>query len=64
MDDDAAIAVIQALQPVDFDKSMTSHLDHKIWQDVYRPRHFGIPLYVKFTLDAKGSFLLIGFKGE
>jgi motility quorum-sensing regulator/GCU-specific mRNA interferase toxin len=32
------ISVVAALKPGDFYKSMTSHADHRIWQDVYRPR--------------------------
>ncbi len=29
------LAVISALQPTDFYKSMTTHADHSSWQDVY-----------------------------
>jgi motility quorum-sensing regulator/GCU-specific mRNA interferase toxin len=28
--------VVTALTPKDFYKSMTTHADHRIWQDVYR----------------------------
>ena len=31
------IAVVMALTPADFHKSMTTHADHQLWQDVYRP---------------------------
>ena len=31
------IGVVAALTPRDFYKSMTTHADHRIWQDVYRP---------------------------
>jgi motility quorum-sensing regulator/GCU-specific mRNA interferase toxin len=31
------VAVVAALTPKDFYKSMTTNLDHRIWQDVYRP---------------------------
>jgi len=34
MDDDAVVAVIQGLSLRDFDKSMTSIADHRVWQDV------------------------------
>jgi motility quorum-sensing regulator/GCU-specific mRNA interferase toxin len=30
-------AVIPALNPADFYKSMTTHADHKVWQDVAHP---------------------------
>lgn len=62
MDDSAVVAVIQALKSSDFDKSMTSFADHKIWQDVYKPNVGDRTIYVKFTLDAQQSLLLISFK--
>lgn len=31
------VGVVAALTPRDFYKSMTTHTDHRIWQDVYRP---------------------------
>jgi motility quorum-sensing regulator/GCU-specific mRNA interferase toxin len=37
LDFDGIVAVIMALTPKDFHKSMTAHADHRIWQDVYRP---------------------------
>jgi hypothetical protein len=36
--------------------------DHRVWQDVYRPRVAGTDLYVKFTVDAQGALFLISFK--
>jgi motility quorum-sensing regulator/GCU-specific mRNA interferase toxin len=62
MDDVAVVAVIQGLSLSDFDKSMTSLADHRVWQDVYKPRVGGQTLYVKFTLDAQQALLLISFK--
>ena len=62
MDDADVVAVIQALSNIDFDKSMTSVSDHRIWQDVYKPKVVGQTLYVKFTLDARQDLLLISFK--
>lgn len=41
---------------------MTSHADHRVWQDVYRPKAAGTGLYVKFTLDAQQVLFLISFK--
>ncbi len=35
------IGVVAALSPKDFYKSMTTHADHRIWQDVYRPKTSG-----------------------
>jgi|SRR5271163_1168654 len=52
MDDEAVVALIQALKHSDFEKSMTSIADHKVWQDVYRPTTVdGRIVYVKFTLE-------------
>ena len=62
MDDGQVVAVIQALMPSDFEKSMTSIGDHKVWQDVYKPAAGGRRLYVKFTLDQPKALFLISFK--
>ncbi len=62
MDDSEVVAVIQALTLVDFEKSMTSIANHKVWQDVYKPNVGGRTLYVKFTLDAREALFLISFK--
>jgi len=62
MDDEAVIAVIQALTSGDFEKSMTSYASSQIWQDVYRPKIGRTRLYVKFTIDTMGALFLISFK--
>ena len=62
MSDSDVVAVVQALSRADFDKAMTSHADHTVWQDVYKPTVAGRDLYVKFTLDARKMLLLISFK--
>lgn len=62
MNDGDVVAVIQGLARTDFDKSMTSNVDSKVWQDVYKPAVDGRELYVKFTLDAQQNYLLISFK--
>jgi motility quorum-sensing regulator/GCU-specific mRNA interferase toxin len=62
MDDAAVVAVIQRLQSSDFDKSMTSIADHRVWQEVYKPSVGRRRLYIKFTLDAQKALFLISFK--
>jgi motility quorum-sensing regulator / GCU-specific mRNA interferase toxin len=62
MDDDAVVAVIQALKGADFEKSMTSYANNQVWQDVYLPTVGGTKLYVKITIDAMGALFLISFK--
>jgi motility quorum-sensing regulator/GCU-specific mRNA interferase toxin len=59
---DEIIATIQTIQRGHFYKSMTSYVDHQVWQDVYHgPSSVGV-LYVKFTADVVTEFLLLSFK--
>ena len=37
------VGVVAALTPRDFYKSMTTHADHRVWQDVYRPKGSAMP---------------------
>lgn len=56
------VCVIQSIESHDFRKSMTSHTDHRVWQDVYNVPSEAGPLYVKSTADAENEFLLLSFK--
>jgi nitrogen fixation protein FixH len=63
MDADEVVRVIQSLRyPADFDKSATAHHDVRQWHDSYKPVVDGATLYLKFTLDDEGKFLLTSFK--
>ncbi|PLC48800.1 mRNA interferase MqsR [Pollutimonas subterranea] len=53
-------AVIEALTIQDFYKSMTTHADHRIWQDVYRPHTAAGPVYLKLTVVK--DVLIVSFK--
>lgn len=53
------LAVLLALTP-DFYKSMTSYADHKVWQDVYRPRTLVGDVYLKLTVI--DDVLIVSFK--
>ena len=55
-----ALAVVQALKRQDFYKSMTTHADHRTWQDVYHGEFKGIALYVKF--QQAGEYFVVSFK--
>ena len=44
------ITVIMALTQKDFYKSMATHSDHKVWQDVYRPTTQAGEVYLKLTV--------------
>jgi motility quorum-sensing regulator/GCU-specific mRNA interferase toxin len=60
LDFDAIVAVIAALTPRDFHKSMTTHADHRIWQDVYRPTTRVGEVYLKLTVI--DDVLIVSFK--
>ncbi len=63
MDAATVVAVIQALQyPVDFDKSATAHHNPQQWHDSYKPFVDQRVLYLKFTVDDEGKFLLTSCK--
>lgn len=53
--------VVLTLTTKDFYKSMTTHNDHRVWQDVYHARTAaGVPLYVKLTVI--DDLLIVSFK--
>lgn len=54
------INVVTALTPQDFHKSMTTHADHRIWQDVYRPMTAMGKVYLKLTVI--DDVLIVSFK--
>jgi motility quorum-sensing regulator/GCU-specific mRNA interferase toxin len=54
------VAVVAALQPRDFYKSMTTHADPRIWQDVYRPSTAAGEIYLKLTVV--DDLLIVPFK--
>jgi motility quorum-sensing regulator/GCU-specific mRNA interferase toxin len=59
---DEAVAVVLELRQMDFYKSMTTHADHRIWQDVYHADlNSGLQAYIKVTLRENGS-VVIQFK--
>ncbi len=54
------LAVVMTLTPADFYKSMTTHKDHTVWQDVYRPRTLAGDVYLKLTVI--DDVLIVSFK--
>ena len=57
-----AVGVVLGLRQMDFYKSMTTHADHRIWQDVYHADlNSGLQAYIKLTLRENGS-VVIQFK--
>ncbi len=59
--EDQIFEILLGLAPTDFDKSMTAHADHRLWQDVYHAAWGETVLYIKFQTDRDG-FLLLSFK--
>jgi motility quorum-sensing regulator/GCU-specific mRNA interferase toxin len=54
-------AIVLALNSDDFYKSITTHVDHRIWQDVYRGiTADGIEVYLKLTVI--DDLLIVSFK--
>ncbi len=54
------VGVVAALTAHDFYKSMTTHADHRIWQDVYRPKTLAGDVYLKLTVI--DDVLIVSFK--
>jgi motility quorum-sensing regulator/GCU-specific mRNA interferase toxin len=54
------LAVVKALTPADFYKSMTTHADYTVWQDVYRPSTQAGDVYLKLTVI--DDVLIVSFK--
>lgn len=54
-------AVVLALNSSNFYKSMTTHADHRVWQDVYRTKTArGDEVYLKLTVI--DDVLIVSFK--
>ena len=54
-------AVVMSLTVTDFFKSMTTHADHRIWQDVYRTSTANsVDVYLKLTVI--DDVLIVSFK--
>ena len=62
IDDLAAMcAVVMTLTSADFYKSMTTHADHRIWQDVYHAKSANrAEVYLKLTVF--DDVLIVSFK--
>jgi motility quorum-sensing regulator/GCU-specific mRNA interferase toxin len=54
------ITVVSSLTMKDFYKSMTTHADYRIWQDVYHPITKAGAIYLKLTVI--DDVLIVSFK--
>ena len=59
-DFDGMLDVLRALPMADFYKSMTTHADHRVWQDVYRPTTPAGEVYLKLTVI--DDVIVVSFK--
>jgi motility quorum-sensing regulator/GCU-specific mRNA interferase toxin len=55
-------SLVGGVRRSNFVKSMTSIADHRVWQDVYHLPYEDMMLYMKFTKDADGFYLMISLK--
>ena len=60
LDFEGMLSVLTALTTADFYKSMTTHADHRVWQDVYRPMTPVGEVYLKLTVV--DDVLIVSFK--
>ena len=60
LDFEGIIGIVVALTTADFYKSMTTHADHRVWQDVYRPTTVAGEVYLKLTVI--DDLLIVAFK--
>ena len=59
-DFDGIVAILMALTPTDFYKSITTLANDKVWQDVYRPTTSAGEVYLKLTVN--DDVLIVSFK--
>ncbi len=55
-----ALTVVKTLTRKHFYKSMTTHADHRVWQDVYHGQWGDVSLYIKF--QRAGDYFVVSFK--
>lgn len=60
LDFEGMLEVIRGLSSKDFYKSMTTHANHQVWQDVYRPNTAVGEVYLKLTVV--DNVLIVSFK--
>ena len=60
LDELGICAVVESLSNQDFYKSMATHANHRVWQDVYRPATPVGDVYLKLTVI--DDLLIVSFK--
>lgn len=54
------VEIVASLTAKDFYKSMTTHSNHRVWQDVYRPNTRAGMVYLKMSVV--DDVLIVSFK--
>ena len=60
MSQDGTLAVVESLTRQNLYKSMTTHANHRVWQDVYHGEWCNTALYIKF--QRTGEYFVVSFK--
>jgi motility quorum-sensing regulator / GCU-specific mRNA interferase toxin len=60
LDFEDMLAVVLTLKSANFFKSMTTNMDHRVWQDVYRPATSVGKIYLKLTVI--DDVVIVSFK--
>jgi motility quorum-sensing regulator/GCU-specific mRNA interferase toxin len=60
LDAEAMLHVVASLKAKDLHKSMTTHMDHRVWQDVYHADTDHGVAYIKLTVVE--DLLIVSFK--
>jgi motility quorum-sensing regulator/GCU-specific mRNA interferase toxin len=61
-DDESMVARVLLVTSREFYKSMTTHGNSKIWQDVYRTNDGNMGIYIKLQKSLDGKGVIISFK--
>ena len=61
-DDESVVARVLRLAAREFYKSMTTHDNSRIWQDVYRTNDGDMGIYIKLQKSLDGKGVIISFK--
>jgi motility quorum-sensing regulator/GCU-specific mRNA interferase toxin len=62
LDDRDIVKCVLGLGPANLYKSMTSHANPTLWQDVYRDDYDGYRLYIKLQISQDALAIVVSFK--
>ena len=64
LDDDVLDCILHSLAETHFYKTMPSEKVPGLWQDVYKLRYDGTPVYLKLQIDFNEQSVVISFKKD